>query len=180
MQSGMGKSTWCRTFDKKYCDDTEELDDYEVKVVYINKFYNKTESSILMSIQDALMLNEHGEKKIKMDNPRYLNKNAEDKKKELAELLEFYRNKMYEIGAWKKEKLLLVLDGMDALLSTVMMPPGMPVATVAIDGAENAALLAIQILAVTDESLAEKLNNKRVAGAEKVLAADANLASKYN
>ena len=72
------------------------------------------------------------------------------------------------------------LDGLDALLSTVQMPSGMPVATVAIDGAENAALLAIQILAVTDESLAEKLNNKRVAGAEKVLAADANLASKYN
>ncbi len=72
------------------------------------------------------------------------------------------------------------LDGLDALLATVQMPSGMPVATVAIDGAENAALLAIQILAVTDESLAEKLNNKRVAGAEKVLAADANLASKYN
>lgn len=72
------------------------------------------------------------------------------------------------------------LDGLDALLATVQMPSGMPVATVAIDGAENAALLAIQILAVTDETLAEKLNNKRVAGAEKVLAADANLASKYN
>ncbi len=72
------------------------------------------------------------------------------------------------------------LDGLDALLATVQMPSGMPVATVAIDGAENAALLAVQILAVTDESLAEKLNNKRVAGAEKVLAADANLASKYN
>lgn len=72
------------------------------------------------------------------------------------------------------------LDGLDALLSTVQMPSGMPVATVAIDGAENAALLAVQILAVTDETLAEKLNNKRIAGAEKVLAADANLASKYN
>lgn len=115
MQSGMGKSTWCRTFDKKYCGDTEELDDYEVKVVYINKFYNKTESSILMSIQDALMLNAYGEKTIKMDNPRYLNKNAKDKKKELAELLEFYRKKMYEVGAWKKEKLLLVLDGLDEI-----------------------------------------------------------------
>lgn len=72
------------------------------------------------------------------------------------------------------------LDGLDALLATVQMPSGMPVATVAIDGAENAALLAIQILAVTDETLAEKLKHKRVAGAEKVLAADANLASKYN
>ena len=50
------------------------------------------------------------------------------------------------------------LDGLDALLSTVQMPGGMPVATVAIDGAENAALLAIQILAVEDAALAEKLN----------------------
>ena len=49
------------------------------------------------------------------------------------------------------------LDGLDALLSTVQMPSGMPVATVAIDGAENAALLAIQILAVTDKDLSDKL-----------------------
>lgn len=49
------------------------------------------------------------------------------------------------------------LDGLDALLSTVQMPSGMPVATVAIDGAENAALLAIQILAVTDKALSDKL-----------------------
>ena len=49
------------------------------------------------------------------------------------------------------------LDGLDALYSTVQMPPGMPVATVAINGAKNAALLAIQILAVTEDSLAEKL-----------------------
>ena len=67
------------------------------------------------------------------------------------------------------------LSGMDALLSTVMMPSGMPVATVAIDGAKNAALLAIQILAVTDEELAEKLDAKRQADAEKVLAKDAAL-----
>ena len=58
------------------------------------------------------------------------------------------------------------LDGLDALLSTVQMPSGMPVATVAIDGAENAALLAIQILAVEESELAEKLivareNNKK-------------------
>ena len=53
------------------------------------------------------------------------------------------------------------LDGLDALLSTVQMPSGMPVATVAIDGAENAALLAIQILAVEDAALAEKLNRAR-------------------
>ncbi|MDD6806925.1 MAG: 5-(carboxyamino)imidazole ribonucleotide mutase [Oscillospiraceae bacterium] len=71
------------------------------------------------------------------------------------------------------------LDGLDALLSTVQMPSGMPVATVAIDGAENAALLAIQILAVEDNSLAEKLNSKRQAAAEKVLAADRAVASKY-
>jgi 5-(carboxyamino)imidazole ribonucleotide mutase len=49
------------------------------------------------------------------------------------------------------------LDGVDALYSTVQMPPGMPVATVAINGAKNAALLAIQILAVTDASLADRL-----------------------
>ena len=67
------------------------------------------------------------------------------------------------------------LAGMDALLSTVMMPPGIPVATVAIDGAVNAALLAIQILAVEDGSLAEKLDAKRVKDAEAVLAKDAAL-----
>ena len=53
------------------------------------------------------------------------------------------------------------LDGVDALYSTVMMPPGMPVATVAIDGAMNAALLATQILAVTDENLQKKLAEHR-------------------
>ena len=53
------------------------------------------------------------------------------------------------------------LNGVDALYSTVQMPPGMPVATVAIDGAQNAALLAIQILAVTDEELAKKLDEAR-------------------
>ena len=61
------------------------------------------------------------------------------------------------------------LDGLDALLSTVQMPGGMPVATVAIDGAENAALLAIQILAVEDAALAEKLNAARAEAAAKVL-----------
>ena len=64
------------------------------------------------------------------------------------------------------------LDGLDALLSTVMMPSGIPVATVAIDGAENAALLAIQILAVEDAELAAKLDAKRKADAEKVLEKD--------
>ena len=55
-----------------------------------------------------------------------------------------------------------VLDGMDALLATVQMPTGIPVATVAINGGANAALLALQILAVSDEELAHKLDNKRV------------------
>ena len=67
------------------------------------------------------------------------------------------------------------LGGMDALLSTVMMPPGIPVATVAIDGGVNAALLAIQILAVEDADLAKKLNDKRIKDAEAVLAKDAAL-----
>ena len=67
------------------------------------------------------------------------------------------------------------LGGIDALLSTVQMPSGIPVATVAIDGATNAALLAIQILAVEDASLAEKLDLKRAADAAKVLKKDENV-----
>ena len=70
-------------------------------------------------------------------------------------------------------------DGLDALLSTVQMPTGLPVATVAVDGAANAALLAIQILAVTDEALAAKLDAAREAGRAKVLAKDAAVAEKY-
>ena len=70
------------------------------------------------------------------------------------------------------------LDGMDALLSTVQMPSGIPVATVAIDGAVNAALLAVEMLAITDDTLAEKLNSARRAAAEKVLRADAEVARK--
>lgn len=65
------------------------------------------------------------------------------------------------------------MEGLDALLSTVQMPPGMPVATVAIDGAVNAALLAMQILAVEDCALAEKLNKHREEAAKKVLEKDA-------
>ncbi len=61
------------------------------------------------------------------------------------------------------------LGGMDALLSTVQMPSGIPVATVAIDGAVNAALLSIQILAVEDAVLATKLDEKRAADTQKVL-----------
>ena len=72
------------------------------------------------------------------------------------------------------------LDGIDALLSTVQMPSGIPVATVAIDGAVNAALLSIQILAVEDAALAEALRQSRAAAAQKVLEKDATLAEKYN
>ena len=72
------------------------------------------------------------------------------------------------------------LGGMDALLSTVQMPSGIPVATVAIDGAANAALLAIQILAVEDAELAAKLDAAREAGAKKVLAKNAALEEKFN
>ena len=67
------------------------------------------------------------------------------------------------------------LDGLDALLSTVQMPSGMPVATVAIDGAANAALLAAQILAVSDEELAQKLDTLRAEQTRKVLEKDAAL-----
>jgi 5-(carboxyamino)imidazole ribonucleotide mutase len=68
-----------------------------------------------------------------------------------------------------------VLDGMDALLSTVQMPTGIPVATVAINGGANAALLAAQILAVSDDVLAEKLDAKRVKDANNVLEKDAGI-----
>ena len=66
-----------------------------------------------------------------------------------------------------------VLDGMDALLSTVMMPTGIPVATVAINGGGNAALLAAQIIAVEDAALAARLDAKRAADAAVVLEKDA-------
>ncbi len=72
------------------------------------------------------------------------------------------------------------LDGLDALLATVQMPQGMPVATVAIDGAANAALLAVQMLAITDAELAAKLDAKRAAGAEKVLLKDKEISAKYS
>lgn len=69
-----------------------------------------------------------------------------------------------------------VLDGVDALLSTVQMPSGIPVAAVAVDGSVNAALLSIQILAVEDEDLARKLAEKRRRDAQKVLDADREIA----
>ena len=70
--------------------------------------------------------------------------------------------------------------GVDALLSTVQMPSGIPVATVAIDGATNAALLAIEILALSEPTLAEKLKEAREAGARKVLAKNKEIEEKYN
>ncbi|HIV17492.1 MAG TPA: 5-(carboxyamino)imidazole ribonucleotide mutase [Candidatus Alectryocaccobium stercorigallinarum] len=73
-----------------------------------------------------------------------------------------------------------VLDGMDALLSTVQMPTGIPVATVAINGGANAALLAAQIIAVEDAALAAKLDAKRASDAEGVLAKDAGVMEKLN
>lgn len=68
-----------------------------------------------------------------------------------------------------------VLDGMDALLSTVQMPTGIPVATVAINGGANAALLAAQIIAVEDKELADKLDKKRASDASAVLEKDASV-----
>ena len=70
------------------------------------------------------------------------------------------------------------LGGMDALLSTVQMPSGIPVATVAIDGAVNAALLSIQMLAIEDQSLAAKLDAKRKADAAAVLKKDEDILSR--
>lgn len=72
------------------------------------------------------------------------------------------------------------LDGMDALLATVQMPTGIPVATVAINGGANAALLAAEILALGDVKLSEKLEEKRRNDTEAVLAKDARISAEYN
>ncbi|MBR5542938.1 MAG: 5-(carboxyamino)imidazole ribonucleotide mutase [Oscillospiraceae bacterium] len=72
------------------------------------------------------------------------------------------------------------LDGMDALLSTVQMPSGIPVATVAINGGANAALLAAEILAVSDKALADKLDEKRKNDAKAVLEKDAKIFAEFN
>ena len=72
------------------------------------------------------------------------------------------------------------LDGLDALLATVQMPTGIPVATVAIDGAANAALLAAEILALSDETLAKKLEDKRRADTEAVLKKNAEVEAEFN
>lgn len=68
-----------------------------------------------------------------------------------------------------------VLEGMDALLSSVMMPPGVPVATVGINGAKNAGILAVQMLAISDEELAHKLADEKIKMAEGVRQKDAEL-----
>ena len=72
------------------------------------------------------------------------------------------------------------LDGLDALLSTVQMPGGIPVATVAIDGAKNAALLALEILAVSDEKIAQKLDDDRAENSKAVLEKNRAIEEKYN
>ena len=69
---------------------------------------------------------------------------------------------------------------MDALLSTFQMPPGIPVATVAINGAANAALLSVQILALTEKELADKLKADRAANRERILAKNAEITAKYS
>ena len=72
------------------------------------------------------------------------------------------------------------LDGLDALLSTVQMPSGIPVATVAIDGAQNAALLAAQIISVSDEGLAQKLDAQRKMATEAVLEKNRKTEERFN
>lgn len=72
------------------------------------------------------------------------------------------------------------LYGMDALLSTVQMPPGIPVATVGINRADNAALLAAEILAVSDPEVAKKLTDRRAADKAKVLAKNENIEKQFN
>ena len=71
------------------------------------------------------------------------------------------------------------LDGMDALLSTVQMPSGIPVATVAVDGGKNAALLAVQIMAVSDAELAQPLDEARTRERDAVLRADEEVRALY-
>ena len=72
-----------------------------------------------------------------------------------------------------------VLDGMDALLSTVMMPSGIPVATVAINGGANAGILAAEIIAVSDPELSLRLKEKRIADSKKVLEKNENICKNY-
>ena len=71
------------------------------------------------------------------------------------------------------------MDGLDSLLSTVQMPTGIPVATVAVDGGKNAALLAVQIMAVSDAELAQKLDEARTRERDAVLRADEEVRALY-
>lgn len=73
-----------------------------------------------------------------------------------------------------------VLEGMDALLSTVMMPPGIPVATVGVNTAKNAALLAIEMLAIEDAALAQKLQDERDQNHENILKKNAAIEAQFN
>ena len=72
------------------------------------------------------------------------------------------------------------MDGLDALLATVQMPSGIPVATVALNGAKNAAWLAAEILALSDDALAEKLEAERVAMAQQIAAKEEKLQNELN
>lgn len=73
-----------------------------------------------------------------------------------------------------------VLDGMDALLSTVMMPPGIPVATVGINTAKNAGLLAVEMLAIEDQVLADKLQAERDENHDKIMKKNREIEARYN
>ena len=74
-----------------------------------------------------------------------------------------------------------MLDGLDAMLSIIQMPPGIPVATVGVNGAQNAAILAAEMLALSDETLAKKLRNYKLGLKEKIVKANAELKEvKYN
>ena len=69
-----------------------------------------------------------------------------------------------------------MLDGLDALLSIVQMPPGIPVATVGVNGAQNAAVLACEMLALTDKAIAQRMNTYKKSLAEKIVKANRELA----
>lgn len=116
MESGLGKSSWCRTFDERFCDTPETIIGYDIKVIYINRFYNKTTDSLLSALQDVLSLSSNGQRVIKLDNPRYINRKVDNKRQEVSEVIDFYYKKMHEVGVWKSDKLLLIFDGLDELM----------------------------------------------------------------
>ena len=107
---------------------------------------------------------------------KFIDGNVRDNLIELMEKLDILNDCLPVIGVPVKSS---TLDGIDALLSTVQMPSGIPVATVAIDGAVNAALLSVQMLAIEDKDAAERLQAKRDRDAQKVLEKDAALSAKY-